>query len=128
MRIKSCRASLVFKAIIVLIGCLALADQLGFFAGSFRPTFFYFFTNLSNLVVVAYFVGAIIYSLRQHASSSKDDFKNEGVWMPAWKYAATMAVVVTWLVHRSIGCWHRCHHLTLSYGSLRGTWLFICRH
>lgn len=91
MRIHSKTASLVFKSIIVVVGCIALVSQLGLFAGAFRPRFFYFFTNLSNVVAIAYLIGAMAHLVRSKSNQSD-------TWAPPFKYAAMMSVTVTCLV------------------------------
>ncbi|WP_080799434.1 Pr6Pr family membrane protein [Arabiibacter massiliensis] len=90
MRIRNRTASIAFKCLIVVVGGLALLEQLGLFAGAFKPRFFFYFTNLSNVAAVAYFAAALV-----HLARNRGD---DAVWAPAFKYAAMMAVTVTWLV------------------------------
>ncbi len=90
MRLRSRVASIAFKCLIVLVGAVGLLDQLGLFEGSFNPRFFFYFTNLSNAVAVAYFIGAIVHLVRHPGDGA--------AWAPRLKYAALMAVTVTCLV------------------------------
>lgn len=90
MRLRSRVASIAFKCLIVLVGAVGLLDQLGLFEGSFNPRFFFYFTNLSNAVAVAYFIGAIVHLVWHPGDGA--------AWAPRLKYAALMAVTVTCLV------------------------------
>lgn len=96
MRIKNQTASLVYKCIIAAIGVAALINQTGLLTGTFNVMFLYFFTNLSNVAVAAYFIGAIIHLLR-HCKNSNNATEGD-VWAPQVKYACTMAVTVTCLI------------------------------
>ncbi len=91
MRIQNRTASIAFKALIVVVGGFALLRQLGLFDGEFKPRFFFYFTNLSNLVMVAYFIGAILHLARSRRGAAP-------TWKPQIKYAGMMSVTVTCLV------------------------------
>lgn len=91
MRIRNRIASFLFKAAIALMGVLALAQQLGLFEGTFKLQFFCYFTNLSNVLVTAYFIGAAVHVPLHRASPPR-------VWKPKFKYASMMAVTVTCLI------------------------------
>lgn len=93
MRIRNWIASLVFKSAIAVIGVLALADQLGIFEGTVELPFFFYFTNISNVAVTAYFIGAVIHVASHHKSPN-----GPSVWKPAFKYTTMMGVTVTWLI------------------------------
>lgn len=90
MYLHSRTASIVFKFAIAVIGTIALLDQIGLFAGEFNPRFFCFFTNISNVAVVAYFWCAGILCV---AGRNAHD-----PWRPKLKYALTLAITVTFLV------------------------------
>lgn len=91
MYIHSKNASIAFKLVIALLGTAALLYEIGFGYGYFRVSFFYYFTNLSNVAVVGYLWAAAIAQLQR-----------EDLWpapfMPKLKHALMLAITVTWLV------------------------------
>ncbi len=92
MRIRNRTASILFKAVLVVLGAAALLQQSGILTGSPSPVFLNFFTNLSNLVVVVYFAIDAIWLVAKR----KDDAAI--TWAPKFKYACMMAITVTFLV------------------------------
>lgn len=95
MRIKNARVAFIYRSVLALIGIIFLLAQLGLFAGKFMPSFFHYFTNLSNVGVVACLVGEVIYMLRHRLDGKLD---SSAVWAPNFKYAMVMAISVTGLI------------------------------
>ena len=91
MYIHSRAASLAFKLVVALMGTSALLYEIGFGYGYFRVTFLFYFTNLSNMAVVAYLWSAIIAALRDPALWPRP-------YLPKVKHALMLAITVTWLV------------------------------
>ena len=91
MYIHSRSASIAFKLIIALAGSAALLYEIGFGYGYFRVSFFFYFTNLSNMAVVAYLWAGGFALLRR-----KDLWP--APFMPGLKHALMLAITVTWLV------------------------------
>lgn len=92
MRIHSKFFSVLWK--LGIFGCAftGIALQIGLFRGEFHLSSFRYFTNLSNLLCLLYFLIDVIWLLARRA---RDGSKN---WFPALKGAAMMGVTVTCLV------------------------------
>lgn len=90
MCIRLHKASLLFKTFIALSGTIALLQQLGVFDGALELKFVYFFTNISNVAVVAYFWCDIVAILRGQDANEP--------WMPNIKYMVMLGITVTCLV------------------------------
>lgn len=91
--IKNRYLSVIFKLVIVLCGLTGLQMQLQLFSGNANWEMFRFFTNLSNLACVLYFLGASIWILtgKCHGSTT---------FLPALKGIVMMSITVTMLVAR----------------------------
>ena len=92
MRIHSKFLSVLWK--IGVVGCAftGVALQIGLFRGELHLSSFRYFTNLSNLLCLLYFLIDAAWIL---ARRTRDGSQN---WFPALKGAAMMGVVVTCLV------------------------------
>lgn len=90
MYIRSRTASLAFKVFIATIGTLTLLQQLGVFDLRLDINFVYFFTNISNIAVAAYFWCDIAAILRGRDAANP--------WAPKLKYMAMLGITVTFLV------------------------------
>lgn len=91
MYIKNRQISGTYKMILVVVGILALLNNMGIFKGSFCLDFFYKFTNLSNLVLIIYLLLA---AARQLGGMEKDAFP----WKAGVKHALMLAISVTCLI------------------------------
>lgn len=91
MYIHSRTASIIYKFALTLIGVAALLYAAGLGDGHFNGSFFCYFTNLSNIAVVAYLCAAAVAALRNGALWPEP-------WMPKLKHALMLAITVTWLV------------------------------
>lgn len=91
MRIRNRRISIAYKAVIVLTGIYGLLLVFGVFDGRLNLSMLRFFTVLSNLLCVVYFLADIIYVIRNNKAAAP-------VWFPALKGIETMAITVTLLV------------------------------
>lgn len=96
MRIHSKFLSVLWK--IGIFGCAftGIALQIGLFRGEFHASSFRYFTNLSNLLCLLYFLIDAVWILARRA---RDGSKN---WFPALKGAAMMGVTVTCIVAYAI--------------------------
>ena len=91
MLVKNLKASAFFKLFIAVCGTCALFYETDLWMGTYRQDFHYFFTNISNLVVVIYFW---IASVRQLKGLETD----QSPWCPKLKHALMLAISVTGLV------------------------------
>lgn len=91
MYIHSRAASAAYKIILALVGTSALLYEVGFGYGYFRSVFFCYFTNISNIAVVAYLWAAAVAALRRDSAWPEP-------WHPKLKHALMLAITVTWLV------------------------------
>lgn len=82
------RASLAWKAAIVCFGCYGLVMKSNLLSPASDPTFFHYFTNISNLAIVLYFAADIIWSLRGGGRQP----------LPFLKQMLTLGIVVTLVV------------------------------
>lgn len=89
MCVRNRVASIVWKAIIVVVGIAGLIES-----GSKLPAgeFFFYFTSLSVMAAVAYFALSIVMTMRSGKGSPWS------VWAPTFKYLVTIAVTVTFLI------------------------------
>lgn len=90
MCIRSRAASLAFKIFIAVIGTVTLLQQLGVFSLRLDINFVYFFTNISNIAVAAYFWCDIVSILRGRDANDP--------WAPKLKYMVMLGITVTCLV------------------------------
>ena len=89
MHIESKTASIVYKLLLVAIGIYGLLLIFGVTEGRLNLSMLHYFTVLSNLLCVLYFIVDIIYIVRGG---------EDCVWFPALKGSAMMAITVTLLV------------------------------
>lgn len=92
MRIKNKTASIVWKIVILAVGTYGLLDGSGILAGTYHTSFPHMFTNVSNLFAWVYFLGAIIWLVRNRNDESAVTFA------PQMKYTATISLLVTMLI------------------------------
>jgi hypothetical protein len=92
MRIKNRGVSAAYKLLLVLAGFFGLLLIFGVFDGKFKISILNYFTILSNLLCVVYFILDLGYIYKNRRDGTKT------VWCPALKGIAMMAVTVTWLV------------------------------
>lgn len=93
MRITNRTASLIYKTALALVGTIGLLTQAGVFKGELDSHFFFMFTHISNIAVVAYLWAALIYALLK----PKTDPGN-APFLPKVKHALMLAIMVTCLV------------------------------
>lgn len=92
MRIRSKTFSLLWKIAAALCAFVGLGLQTGIFSGSPHFSSFRYFTNLSNLLCMLYFLADAVYIL---SSRQNDGSRN---WCVPLKGAAMMGITVTCLV------------------------------
>lgn len=92
MFVKNKTLSVLLKALTALAGLTGLIIQFGIFEGKMNFPMFNYFTVLSNLFAVVYFILAIAWLLK------KDRKSEETTAFPAVKGMATVAVTLTMLV------------------------------
>jgi hypothetical protein len=91
MYVRSVSVSLTFKLLLVLAGLAGLLLVFGVFDGAFEGSVLHYFTILSNLLCVLYFIADLAYMMKNRGGS-------ETALCPALKGIATMGVTVTCLV------------------------------
>jgi hypothetical protein len=101
MRIKNATCAFIYRSVLAILGTVVLLHQTGIFFGEFRPYFFCFFTNISNIGVVVCLFGEAIFMLRNRVEGRLD---SSVVWAPNFKYAMVMAISVTgFIAHFMLG-------------------------
>ena len=110
MRIRSAKAALIWKILLLLIGAYGLLDGAGILSGAYDRNFPHMFTNVSNLFAWGYFLCSAVRlaAVRSAAvppavsgtSGGKDaDAPDDGRPLaPAVKYTATTSLLVTMLI------------------------------
>ena len=91
MYIHSRTASIAYKFVLAFVGIAALLYSAGLCDGHLNSSFFCYFTNLSNIAVVAYLCAAAVAMLRRSELWPEP-------WRPKLKHALMLAITVTWLV------------------------------
>ncbi len=92
MHIRSKALSILWKTAIVACAFVGLGLQIGLFKGELHLSSFKYFTNISNLFCMVYFlIDAIFLSAAKKRDGSVS-------WCPALKGVAMMGITVTWLV------------------------------
>lgn len=92
MYIKSKAASIIWKIILLVFCTYGLLDGSGILGGAYDTNFPHMFTNISNLFAWVYFICAIIWLI-----SHRDD-ADAVTFAPAFKYTATISLLVTMLI------------------------------
>lgn len=92
MYIRSKATSVLWKIAIAVCAFIGIGLQIGIFRGDLQMSILRYFTNLSNLLCMLYFLIDAIFLLRRR--------KNGGArsWCFPLKGVAMMGVTVTWLV------------------------------
>lgn len=96
MRIRSKFLSVLWKLGIAGCAFTGIALQIGLFRGGFQSSSFRYFTNLSNLLCLFYFLLDAVWLLAHRA---RDGSKS---WLPPLKGAVMMGVTVTCIVAYTI--------------------------
>ncbi|MCD8204117.1 MAG: Pr6Pr family membrane protein [Coprobacillus sp.] len=92
--VKSRTAQIVYETIYVVLGLIGVMTSLGYFSASFRPTFFVYFTNLSNYLCVI----AMIISLCWVCKKAKNHEDGPITFAPGFKFMCNMSILLTCLV------------------------------
>ncbi|MER2144154.1 MAG: Pr6Pr family membrane protein [Eubacteriales bacterium] len=92
MCIRNKKASLIWKAVFLLLVAWALLDGSGILAGHYRSNFPHMFTNISNIAAWVYFLCAFVKLKRQRDQVSSAPFS------PVFKYTATISLLVTMII------------------------------
>lgn len=92
MRIGNKALSILWKTAIAACAFVGLGLQIGIFKGELHLSSFKYFTNISNLLCMVYFlIDAVFLSAVKKRDGSVS-------WCPALKGVAMMGITVTWLV------------------------------
>ena len=81
--------SIWYKIVLIACGGAGLLLTCGIFDGEFRPEMLFYFTNLSNLLVLVYFIGDVVFLIRAPKGST------DVTWCPVFKGMVTMAILLT---------------------------------
>ena len=82
---------IVIEVLIVLIGCCGLLMHSGWLTGRPRKDFFRFYTNLSNLLVVMFYLIRMVVRI----TGNYNGFFGRIVFSELWFYSVTMSIVLT---------------------------------
>lgn len=92
MHIRSKALSILWKTTIAACAFVGLGLQIGIFKGELHLSSFKYFTNISNLLCMVYFLIDVVFLF---AVKKRDGSVS---WCPALKGVAMMGITVTWLV------------------------------
>lgn len=90
--IKNRTASILWKAVFLVLAAWALLDGAGILAGHYTRNFPHMFTNISNLAAWVYFLCAMIRLIIRKESDNGVPF------LPVFKYTVTISLLVTMLI------------------------------
>lgn len=82
---------IILEVLIVLIGCCGLIMHSGWLTGQPRKDFFRYYTNLSNLLVVMFFLIRTVVRI----TGNYDGFFGKIVFSEIWFYSVTMTIFLT---------------------------------
>lgn len=82
---------ILFEILIVLIGCCGLVMHSGLLTDHPRKDFFRYYTNLSNLLVVMFFLARIVVRI----TGNTNGFFGRIVFSELWFFSVTMSIVLT---------------------------------
>ena len=92
MCIRNRNASLIWKAVFLLLVTWALLDGSGILAGHYRSNFPHMFTNISNIAAWVYFLCAAIRLILRREGTCAEPFA------PVFKYTVTISLLVTMII------------------------------
>ena len=82
---------IILEVLIVLVGVCGMVMHSGFVQGKVRRDFFRYYTNLSNLLVVMFYLIRTVVRIRR----SYDGFFGKIVFSELWFYSVTMSIFLT---------------------------------
>lgn len=82
---------IILEVLIVLVGCCGLVMHSGWLTGNLRRDFFRYYTNLSNLLVVMYYLIRLVVRI----TGNYDGFFGKIVFSELWFYSVTMVIFLT---------------------------------
>lgn len=82
---------IIIEVLIVLIGCCGLVLHSGWVTGTPRKDFFRYYTNLSNLLVVMFFLIRTVVRI----TGNYDGFFGRIFFSELWFYSVTMSIFLT---------------------------------
>ncbi len=89
--IKNFRIQLAFQFSYCIIGVVGILASLGVFTGSFKSSFYVFFTNLSNYACIVFMFAELVQTLRKKNNSYV-------TVAPALKFIGMLALLLTFFV------------------------------
>jgi len=92
MKINNKMISIIYKAVLCIIGTFSLIATTGILDGNLNLNIFSMFTTLSNLLCVIYFILDIVYLIRNYNKKTLVE------WFPLLKGITTMAITLTLIV------------------------------
>jgi len=93
--IRSRTAQLIFQSFYCALGLVAVAGSLGLFEAEYRPTFYVYFTNLSNYLCI----GVVLAELIQTARKRQD---SPVTTAPQLKFMGLLAILCTFIVFNTL--------------------------
>ena len=82
---------IILEVLIVLIGLYGMIQHSGWIRGEVRHDFFRYYTNLSNLLVVMFYLFRLVIRIR----GSYDGFFGRILFSELWFYSVTMTIFLT---------------------------------
>ncbi len=82
---------IIIEILIVLVGCCGLLMHSGWLSGNLRKDFFRYYTNLSNLFVVMFYLIRMVVRI----TGNYDGFFGKIVFSELWFYSVTMSIFLT---------------------------------
>ena len=85
---------IIIEVLIVLIGCCGLVSHSGLISGQLRRDFFRYYTNLSNLLVVMFFLIRTLVRI----TGNYGGFFGSIVFKEIWFYSVMMSIFLTFAI------------------------------
>ena len=82
---------IIIEILIVLVGCCGLVMHSGLLSGNLRKDFFRYYTNLSNLFVVMFYLIRMVVRI----TGNYDGFFGKIVFSELWFFSVTMSIFLT---------------------------------
>ena len=89
---------IIIEILIVLLGCCGLVMHSGWLTQKPRKDFFRYYTNLSNLLVVMFYLIRIVVRI----TGNYDGFFGKIVFSELWFYSVTMSIFLTFGIYHFV--------------------------
>ncbi len=93
--VQNRKASLIFKIISVFICAAGLASASGILQGHYRQVTFFYYTNLSNLFCLLYWIAAVLFCVK---AIHRDGVQGALCFVPRIKGAVVVMITITMII------------------------------